>query len=108
MSIPAYFPFRSVAVRDSYLAYYDSLAAKEWPVASVESPEDQIRSVSSSLSSDLRVAITDASTAEAFGNITCVPTLFLFDRSGKTVQVVYGAPPDLHERVGQALDSLAD
>src|SRR5215472_10512443 len=36
MSIPAYFPFRSAAVRDSYLAYYDSLAAKEWPVASVE------------------------------------------------------------------------
>ena len=74
----------------------------------VESPEDQIRSVSSSLSSDLRVAITDASTAEAFGNITSVPTMFLFDRSGKTAQVVYGAPPDLHERVGQVLDSLAD
>jgi thiol-disulfide isomerase/thioredoxin len=73
----------------------------------VESPEDQIRSVSSSLSSDLRVAITDASSAEAFGNVTSVPTMFLFDRSGKTAQVVYGAPPDLHERVGQVLDSLA-
>jgi hypothetical protein len=36
MSLPAYFPFRSAAVRDSYLAYYDSLAAKEWRVASVE------------------------------------------------------------------------
>ena len=34
MSIPAYFPFRSAAVRDSYFAYYDSLALKEWPVAS--------------------------------------------------------------------------
>ena len=28
MSIPAYFPFRSAAVRDSYFAYYDSLALK--------------------------------------------------------------------------------
>ena len=74
----------------------------------VESPEDQIRSVSSSLSSDLRVAITDAATAEAFGNITSVPTLFLFDRSGKTARVLYGAPPDLHEEAGRTLDSLVN
>ena len=53
----------------------------------VESREDQIRSVSSSLGPDLRIAITDASTAEAFGNITSVPTMFLFDRSGKVAQV---------------------
>ena len=74
----------------------------------VESPEDQIRSVAGSLSPDLRLAIADAATAEAFGNITSVPTMFLFDRSGKTAQVIYGAPPDLHERVAQVLDSLAD
>jgi len=36
MSIPAYFPFRSAGVRDSYFAHYDSLALKEWPVASEE------------------------------------------------------------------------
>jgi len=41
------------------------------------------------------VAITGAAKAEAFDNITSVPTIFLFDRSGKTVQVIYGAPPDL-------------
>lgn len=74
----------------------------------VESPDDQIRSVANSLSPDLRVAITDASAAEAFGNITSVPTLFLFDRSGKTAQVVYGAPPDLHQQVDQLLGSLAE
>ena len=74
----------------------------------VESPDDQIHSVASSLSSDLRMAIADASTAEAFGNITSVPTMFLFDRSGKKAQVVYGAPPDLHERVGTIVDSLVN
>jgi len=74
----------------------------------VESPEDKIRSVATSLSPDLRVAIADPATAEAFGNITSVPTMFLFDRTGKTAQVIYGAPPDLHERVAQVLDSLAD
>jgi cytochrome c biogenesis protein CcmG, thiol:disulfide interchange protein DsbE len=74
----------------------------------VESPEDKIRSVSSTLSPDPRVAITDAATAEAFGNITSVPTLFLFDRSGKTARVLYGAPPDLHEQAGKTLDSLVN
>jgi thiol-disulfide isomerase/thioredoxin len=72
----------------------------------VESPEEQVRSAANSLNSVLRVAIADASTAEAFGNITSVPTMFLFDRSGKTAQVVYGAPPDLHDRVGKIVDSL--
>jgi len=72
----------------------------------VESPEDKIRSAASALSPELRVAIADAATAEAFGNITSVPTLFLFDRSGKTARVLYGAPPDLHEQVGKTLAPL--
>ena len=74
----------------------------------VESPEDKIRSAATTLSPDLRVAIADAATAEAFGNITSVPTLFLFDRSGKTARVLYGAPPDLHEQVGKTLASLVN
>jgi thiol-disulfide isomerase/thioredoxin len=74
----------------------------------VESPEDKIHSVAGSLSPDLRVAMADAATAEAFGNITSVPTLFLFDRSGKTARVVYGAPPDLHAQVAAVLEALVD
>jgi thiol-disulfide isomerase/thioredoxin len=72
----------------------------------VESPEDQIRSTANSLSPDLRWAITDAPTAQAFGDITAVPTLFLFDRAGKTSRILYGAPPDLHSEVEKTLDSL--
>jgi thiol-disulfide isomerase/thioredoxin len=72
----------------------------------VESPEDKIRSTAGALSPDLRWAITDATTAQAFGDITAVPTLFLFDRAGKTARVLYGAPPDLHEQVGVILDAL--
>jgi len=85
--------------------YGDKLAVL---ALAVESPEDKIRSAAGTLSPDLRVAITDATTAEAFGNITSVPTLFLFDRSGKTARVVYGAPPDLHAQVAEVLDSLID
>ncbi|HEY6273717.1 MAG TPA: TlpA disulfide reductase family protein [Terriglobales bacterium] len=72
----------------------------------VESPEEQIRSTVSSLSPDLNWAVTDARTAQSFGDITSVPTLFLFDRSGKTARVFYGAPPDLHEQAEKTLDAL--
>jgi thiol-disulfide isomerase/thioredoxin len=72
----------------------------------VESPEDKIRASVSSLSQDLHWAIADAPTAVAFGDITSVPTMFLFDRSGKTANVFYGAPPDLHEQAEKALDGL--
>jgi thiol-disulfide isomerase/thioredoxin len=72
----------------------------------VESPEDKIRSSVTSLSQDLHWAIADAPTAVAFGDITSVPTMFLFDRSGKTANVFYGAPPDLHEQAEKILDGL--
>jgi thiol-disulfide isomerase/thioredoxin len=72
----------------------------------VESPEAGVRSMVASLSPDLRWAIADARTAQAFGDITAVPTLFLFDRSGKTARVLYGAPPDLHSQVEKSLAEL--
>lgn len=72
----------------------------------VESPEDKIRETAKSLSPDLHWAITDAATAQAFGDITAVPTMFVFDRSGKTASVTYGAPPDLHQQVEKILDGL--
>lgn len=83
--------------------YGDNLAVL---ALAVESPEDQIRSIAASLSPDLRWAVTDAPTARAFGDITAVPTMFLFGRSGRTAHVLYGAPPDLHEQVGEVLDEL--
>ncbi len=36
MSIPAWFPYRSAESRDSYLAFYDSVLGKQWPVDSEE------------------------------------------------------------------------
>ena len=85
--------------------YGDKLAVV---ALAVESPEDQIRSTVKSLSPDLHWAIADASTAAAFGDITSVPTLFLFDPTGKTAQVLYGAPPDLHTQAEKKLASLME
>ena len=65
-----------------------------------------MRETVASLKTDLSWAITDAATAQAFGDITAVPTMFLFDRSGKTASVIYGAPPDLHQQAEKTLDEL--
>jgi thiol-disulfide isomerase/thioredoxin len=72
----------------------------------VESPDDKVRATAASLSQDLNWAITDAKTAQAFGDITSVPTMFLFDRTGKTVKVLYGAPPDLHQQTETTLNAM--
>lgn len=72
----------------------------------VESPEAEVRTVATSLDPGLRWAIADAATAQAFGDITAVPTLFLFDRRGRAAGVTYGAPPDLHEKVEKSLEAL--
>ena len=34
MSIPEYFPYKSLAVRDDYFRHYDALAARQWPIPS--------------------------------------------------------------------------
>jgi thiol-disulfide isomerase/thioredoxin len=72
----------------------------------VESPDDQVRATARALNSDLRWATADAATARAFGDIAAVPTLFLFDRAGRTAHILYGAPPDLHQQAGRILDRL--
>lgn len=72
----------------------------------VESPEEQIRSTVKTLSPELHWAIADAPTAAAFGDITSVPTMFLFDENGKTAKILYGAPPDLHVQAETTLAKL--
>jgi thiol-disulfide isomerase/thioredoxin len=72
----------------------------------VESPEKDVRALVSGLDPGLRWAIADAPTAQAFGDITAVPTLFVFDREGRAAGTWYGAPPDLHEQVEKKLATL--
>ncbi len=43
---------------------------------------------------------------EAFGGVMAVPTLIVYDQQGRAASVFYGAPPDLHERVGEAVAGL--
>jgi thiol-disulfide isomerase/thioredoxin len=73
----------------------------------VESPDDEVRKMVSGMSRDFRWAITTPEVARAFGDLVAVPTLFVFDRQGKTAGIWYGASPDLHQQVEEKIDGLA-
>lgn len=73
----------------------------------VESDEAQVRAVAA-VGPPVRWAIATPATALAFGDVVAVPTLFIFDRSGRTAFVSYGAPPDLHARAGKVIESLLE
>ena len=42
----------------------------------------------------------------AFGDVSAVPTLLMFDRQGRTAGVYFGAPPSLHREAETKLASL--
>jgi hypothetical protein len=54
----------------------------------------------------VHVVMGDERMVAPFGDFSSVPTLFVFDRQGKTASVFYGAPRDLHQKVGRLIDSL--
>ena len=72
----------------------------------VESPEKDARDLAAQVGGGLRWAAATEQSGRAFGDITAVPTLFVFGADGKTARIFYGAPPDLHDQVAKTIDSL--
>jgi thiol-disulfide isomerase/thioredoxin len=70
----------------------------------VESPEQQVRKLATE--GAVKWAISDEATARLFGDVVAVPTMYVFDKSGKTAKVFYGAPPDFHESAGAVIEGL--
>jgi hypothetical protein len=54
----------------------------------------------------LRWAIGSPELVRLFGDISAVPTLYLFDREGKIADIYYGAPPELHASAESAIKTL--
>jgi len=69
----------------------------------VDSEEGNIRAIVKTLDLPFPIAMGSPQVTLEFGDIVSVPTLFVFDRAGKTAKVSYGAPPDLHEQVASAI-----
>ncbi len=61
----------------------------------IESDEADVRRMAGAVGG-LRFAMGTPELARAFGDVSAVPTLFLFDPRGKTAAAYYGAPPTLH------------
>jgi thiol-disulfide isomerase/thioredoxin len=72
----------------------------------VESEEADVRRLAGELKLPVRVVMGTKEIAAPFGDFSTVPTLFVFDREGKTAEVFYGAPRDLHDRAGRLVESL--
>lgn len=72
----------------------------------VESPEDKVRATAQDVGAGPRWAISDDETARAFGDVVAVPTMLVFDQSGKLAKALYGAPPNLHAEAEKVLDRL--
>jgi thiol-disulfide isomerase/thioredoxin len=72
----------------------------------VESEESKVRKLTGELGLPLIWAMGTPEIVRAFGDVSAVPTLLLFDREGRFVKAFYGAPPSLHAEAEAALASL--
>ena len=72
----------------------------------VESTEADVRKLTDPMQLGYHLVMGNDQMALAFGDITSVPTMYIFDGSGKTASIVYGAPEDLHEKIGGMIDAL--
>lgn len=73
----------------------------------IESDASNVHQMMRELNLPLIATMGTPELARSFGDISAVPTLFVFDRRGKTAGVFYGAPPSLHAEaeavIGKAL-----
>jgi thiol-disulfide isomerase/thioredoxin len=71
-------------------------------IVAVDSPADAVRQLTVTHPQFVSVNATPA-IARAFGDVTALPTLFVFGRDGRRAAVFYGAPPTLHDDVQRVL-----
>ena len=72
----------------------------------VESDETAVGKVAEQLGVPLTWAMGSPEIARAFGDVSAVPTLFVFDARGRAAGDWYGAPPSLHEEVEARIASV--
>jgi cytochrome c biogenesis protein CcmG/thiol:disulfide interchange protein DsbE len=72
----------------------------------IESEDADVKDVASKLNLPLMWGMGNPEIARSFGDISAVPTLFLFNAQGEAAATFFGAPPDLHERAEQMLEKV--
>ena len=74
----------------------------------VESPEDKVRQLTAELDLPVTWAIGNPALVRAFGDVSAVPTMLLFDKTGRAAATFYGAPPTLHAEAEKKLQTLVE
>jgi thiol-disulfide isomerase/thioredoxin len=72
----------------------------------VESPEAEVRKLATELGIPLVWTMGTPEVVRAFGDVSAVPTLLLFDAEGRSAGAFYGAPPGLHAEAEAKLATL--
>lgn len=72
----------------------------------IESDEPDVRRIAADLNLPLRWTMGTPELAQQFGDISQVPTLYLFAADGTAREIFYGAPPTLHASVEAELARL--
>jgi thiol-disulfide isomerase/thioredoxin len=72
----------------------------------IESDEAKVRKLVSELKLPLTWVIGQPETVRAFGDVSAVPTLLVYDKTGKAAGAFYGAPPTLHADAEAKLTAL--
>jgi thiol-disulfide isomerase/thioredoxin len=72
----------------------------------VESDETKVRRLTKELDLPLTWVIGTPDLVRAFGDVSAVPTLLLFDRTGRSAAAFYGAPPTVHAEAAAKLAPL--
>jgi thiol-disulfide isomerase/thioredoxin len=72
----------------------------------IESTPENVRKVVADAKAPLAWVQGSPEIARAFGDVSAVPTLLLFDRDGKAAGSFFGAPPTLHADVESKIAAL--
>jgi thiol-disulfide isomerase/thioredoxin len=72
----------------------------------LESDEADVRKLAGDLQLPFRGAMRSPEVHRAFGDVSAVPTLLVFDRTGKHAAAFYGSTPKLHDQADEAIASL--
>jgi thiol-disulfide isomerase/thioredoxin len=75
-------------------------------IIAVESPEADVRRFAGELGVPLVWTMGTPDLVRAFGDVSAVPTLLMFDAEGRAAGTFYGAPPGLHAEAEAKLTEL--
>jgi thiol-disulfide isomerase/thioredoxin len=69
----------------------------------VDSKAEDVAKVAATLKPNYPIVMGTPEVIKAFGAVAAVPKLIVFDKQGRRSQVLYGAPPDLHQQIEAAV-----